>query len=181
MLAFLRDIVEAAAQRWSRHVIGYDLDQQIELFRSVKQRYHDWGGRDVSRRIKPYAPVLAGVVIGGLLYFGWRRIRVVRGRARPRLLDGQPAAVMRVVALYRQLEDVLRNLGVGRPSSTPPLAHAQALHELRHPVAGEVLALTEIYLAVRFGRRDFSVEDERDFEARVKLLRQFRLLPDRAA
>ena len=181
MLAFLRDIVEAAAQRWSRHVIGYDLDQQIELFRSVKQRYRDWGGQDIARRARPYAPVLVGVVAGGLLYFAWRKIRIGRGRARPQLLDGQPAAVMRVVALYRQLEDVLRNLGIGRPSSTPPLAHAQALHELRHPTAGEVLALTEIYLAVRFGRRDFSVEDERDFEARVKTLRQFRLLPDRAA
>jgi transglutaminase-like putative cysteine protease len=181
MLAFLRDIVEAAAQRWSRHVIGYDLDQQIELFRSVKQRYRDWGGQDIARGLKPYAPVLVGVVVGGVLYLAWRRIRLVRGRSRPKLLEGQPAAVMRVVALYRQLEDVLRNLGIGRPSSTPPLAHAQALHELRHPTAGEVLALTEIYLAVRFGRRDFSLEDERAFEARVKTLRQFRLLPDRAA
>jgi hypothetical protein len=125
--------------------------------------------------------VLVGVVVGGVLYLAWRRIRLVRGRSRPKLLEGQPAAVMRVVALYRQLEDVLRNLGIGRPSSTPPLAHAQALHELRHPTAGEVLALTEIYLAVRFGRRDFSLEDERAFEARVKTLRQFRLLPDRAA
>jgi len=41
--------------------------------------------------------------------------------------------------------------------------------------------LTEIYLAVRFGRRDFSIEDERDFDARVKTMRHFRLLPERAA
>jgi hypothetical protein len=44
-----------------------------------------------------------------------------------------------------------------------------------------VLALTEIYLAVRFGRRDFSPEDERDFDTRVRSMKHFRLLPERAA
>ena len=32
-----------------------------------------------------------------------------------------------------------------------------------------------------FGRRDFSVEDERDFDARVKTMRHFRFAPERAA
>ena len=68
-----------------------------------------------------------------------------------------------------------------RAPSTPPLAHAQSLAELNHPLSAEVLALTEIYLAVRFGRRDFSAEDERDFDGRVRSMRHFRLLPERAA
>jgi len=181
MVAFLRDVIEAAAQRWSRHVIGYDLDQQIELFRSVKQRYHDWGGQNLIGRVKPLAPVLGGVLVAGVLYFAWRKLRLQRTRARPGQVVGQPAAVTRVVFLYRQLEDVLRAQGLGRPASTPPLAHAQSLIELEHPLAAEVMALTDIYLAVRFGRRDFSIEDERGFEARVKTMRHFRLQPARAA
>jgi transglutaminase-like putative cysteine protease len=182
MVAFLRDVIEAAAQRWSRHVIGYDLDQQIELFRSVKQRYHDWGGgQKFAQRLKPLAPVLGGVLIAGVLYYVWRRLRLQRFRAHPGQIAGQPAAVTRVVGLYRQLEDVLRALGLGRPATTPPLAHAQSLAELNHPLSVEVLALTEIYLAVRFGRRDFSVEDERDFDTRVRSMKHFRLLPERAA
>jgi hypothetical protein len=43
------------------------------------------------------------------------------------------------------------------------------------------MRLTDIYLAVRFGGRDLTQEEERDFDARVKNLRQFRLLPERAA
>lgn len=181
VVAFLRDVIEAAAQRWSRHVVGYDLDQQIELFRSVKQRYRDWGGQQLGTHLRPVVPVLGAVVLGALLYLGWRKLRLQRTRAKPGQIAGQPAAVTRVVTLYRQLEDVLRNLNIGRSSSTPPLAHARALQELGHPLAAEVLALTEIYQAVRFGRRDFSVEDERDFDARVKTMRHFRLSPERAA
>jgi hypothetical protein len=162
-------------------VIGYDLDQQIELFRSVKQRYHDWGGQKFTGRLKPLAPVLGAVLVAGVLFFAWRKLRLRRIRVRPGQVAGQPAAVTRVVFLYRQLEDVLRAQGLSRPASTPPLAHAQSLLELDHPLAAEVLALTEIYLSVRFGRRDFSVEDERDFDARVKAMRHFRLQPERAA
>src|SRR5262245_40998215 len=72
VVAFLRDVIEAAAQRWSRHVIGYDLDQQIELFRSVKQRYRDWGGDRITSRLRPLAPVLIGTLIAIALYFAWR-------------------------------------------------------------------------------------------------------------
>jgi transglutaminase-like putative cysteine protease len=181
LLAFMRDIIEAAAQRWSRHVIGYDLDQQIELFRSVKQRYRDWGGQEVAHHLRRNAPLLAGLVVAGLGLLVWRRLRGSTLRARTSRTPNQPPAVIRVVALYRQLEDALRLLGVGRAASTPPLAHARALGELNHPAAPEVLRLTECYLEVRFGGQDLTTEQERDFDATVKSLRQYRLLPERAA
>jgi transglutaminase-like putative cysteine protease len=181
MIAFLRDVIEAAAQRWSRHVIGYDLDQQIELFRSVKQRYRDYGGPDIGRRVRPYAPALTVLVVGGVCYLLWRRMRSRRSRVRPGKLVGQAAAVTRAVALYRSLEEALRSMGVGRQPTTPPLAHARALEQLDHPAAGEVLSLTERYLEARFGRRELSLEEERDFERRVKRLRRLELHEDRAA
>jgi transglutaminase-like putative cysteine protease len=181
MVAFLRDVIEAAAQRWSRHVIGYDLDQQIELFRSVKQRYRDYGGPDVKRRLEPFAPALTVVAVGAFAYFLWRRFRVRRVRVRPGKLIGQAAALSRAVALYRSLEDALRGMGIGRQPTTPPLAHARALEQLHHPAAPEVLALTELYLEARFGRRELSLEEERDFERRVKRLRRMDLPEERAA
>jgi hypothetical protein len=174
-------VIEAAAQRWSRHVIGYDLDQQIELFRSVKQRYRDYGGPDIGRRVRPYAPALTVLVVGGVCYLLWRRMRSRRSRVRPGKLVGQAAAVTRAVALYRSLEEALRSMGVGRQPTTPPLAHARALEQLDHPAAGEVLSLTERYLEARFGRRELSLEEERDFERRVKRLRRLELHEDRAA
>jgi transglutaminase-like putative cysteine protease len=181
MVAFLRDVIEAAAQRWSRHVIGYDLDQQIELFRSVKQRYRDYGGPDIKRRLEPFAPALTVVAVGAFAYFLWRRFRVRRVRVRPGKLIGQAAALSRAVALYRSLEDARRGMGIGRQPTTPPLAHARALEQLRHPAAPEVLALTELYLEARFGRRELSLEEERDFERRVKRLRRMDLPEERAA
>jgi transglutaminase-like putative cysteine protease len=181
MVAFVRDVVEAAAQRWSRHVIGYDLDQQIELFRSVKQRYRDYGGPDIGKRLRPLAPAAVVVVVGIFGYFAWRRLRLRRLRIRPGKLLGQTASVTRVVTLYRGLEDALRSMGVGRQPTTPPLAHAKALEQLNHPAAPEVLSLTEVYLEARFGRRELSLEEERDFERRVKSLRQLKLPEERAA
>lgn len=181
MVAFLRDVVEAAAQRWSRHVIGYDLDQQIELFRSVKQRYRDWGGNSVGPSVRPFLPALVVIVVGALGYTVWRRLRFRRVRIRPGKLGAHVASATRAVAMYRLLEDVLRAMGVGRQAATPPLAHARALAELKHPAASEVLSLTERYLEARFGRRELSLEEEREFEQRVKGLRQLKLPEDRAA
>jgi protein-glutamine gamma-glutamyltransferase len=181
MVAFVRDVIEAAAQRWSRHVIGYDLDQQIELFRSVKQRYRDYGGPELGRRARGLVPVAIVVAGGVLTYVVWRRVRLRRLRSRPGKLIGQAAAVSRAVALYRSLEDALRGMGIGRQPTTPPLAHARALGQLNHPAAAEVLWLTERYLEARFGRRELSLEEEREYEQRVKRLRRIELPAERAA
>jgi hypothetical protein len=43
---------------------------------------------------------------------------------------------------------------------------------LDHPVADEVMELTQLYLEARFGGRELSDPDRRDFQRRVKLLRQ---------
>ncbi len=181
MVAFVRDIIEAAAQRWSRHVIGYDLDQQIQLFRSVKERYKNLGGPELGKRLEPLLPVLGALVLAVIAYFAWRRLNFRRAERGPSKPLGQPAAVTRAVSLYRLLEDALRVMGIARQASTPPFAHAQALASLKHPAADEVLALTECYLEARFGRRELSPEEERDFELRVKSLRQLRLPVERAA
>ncbi len=181
MVAFVRDFVEAAAQRWSRHVVGYDLDQQIEIFRSVRERYHAWGGPALHAGAGRALPVAGVVLFGVAVLLIWRRLRIVVRRAPEEDSGPQRAAHLRVVALYRGLEDVLRGLGIPRPASSPPLAYAKALSEVGHPAASEVLALTRLYLEARFGNRDLTSEEEANFLARTKALRSRKMLPPSAA
>jgi hypothetical protein len=179
VFAFMRDFVEAAAQRWNRHVVGYDLKQQINLFRNVRNRYSSLrSGSPVAQAIsspRRLALLLLGIGLA-LLGLWWLR----RGRRKPGTESKAPnpaeVTALRVVALYKSLETALAQVGAPRPPSVPPLAHAMALEEMGHPVGAEVRELTLIYLEARFGGRDLDDEDRRDFARRVRLIR---LTPER--
>jgi len=54
------------------------------------------------------------------------------------------------------------------------LLHAEALKRLGHPLADEVLELTELYLNARFGGASITDEDRKAFETRVKRVRTVR-------
>jgi hypothetical protein len=83
--------------------------------------------------------------------------------------------------LYRALEGALVARGVPRTPSTPPWAHAQALVELRHPIASEVTELTRIYIEARFGSRELGDTERRSYLRRVRALRQAKRGPALAA
>lgn len=172
-LAFIRDFVEAAAQRWNHHVIGYDLDQQVRLLRSVSRRYAQITGRTgffsagSSRRV---FMVVGGVVFIALGIYFYRRRRP-RGGRRPDD-DAASEAAIAVVDLYRALEAAMAARGAPRPPGTPPTAHARALKALGHPIGDEVADLTRIYIDVRFGDRPLTERQRLEFAARVKALRQ---------
>ena len=53
----------------------------------------------------------------------------------------------------------------------PPLRHAEALNALGHPLADEVLELTDVYLRARFGGEVITAEARKEFEDRVKAIR----------
>jgi hypothetical protein len=170
----VRDFVEAAAQRWNRHVVGYDLRQQVHLFRSVRSTYSRFTGRSEvfggsasPRRIAVFA---CGLVLIGASVYLLRRMR----RAKPEGEVEQAVrdqATLQIIDLYRSLEAALAARGAPRPPGTPPLAHAQALSVLSHPVANEALALTLRYLDARFGGRELSELERRDYARRVRAIR----------
>lgn len=185
VLAFVRDFVEAAAQRWNRHVVGYDLKQQVHLLRSVQNRYSRMrdGSGILGDRVASPGRIALG--LGGLLLLGaglyW--LRRQRGTS-PTPAAGKGARdpnLLQIVALYRALDAAMAARGIARPPSTPPLSHARAVVEMQHPAGGEVLALTRLYIEARFGGRVLSEDERRDFARRVKLLRQVREDLDRAA
>jgi hypothetical protein len=176
VFAFMRDFLEAAAQRWNRHVVGYDLKQQISLFRTLKSRYSS------NLRTPSSSPLgsprrLLLVAIGVLLVAGgvyWlRRNRGPSPEAAKK--DGrEDPTQLRAVALYKSLEAALAHVGAPRPPSVPPLAHARALEAMGHPAGTEARELTEIYLEARFGGRELDETVRREFAQRVRELRQLR-------
>jgi hypothetical protein len=166
-----RDLIEAMSQRWSRHVERYDLRQQVELFGGMRHRLGH-AARWALPREQLKKVVGVSVLTLALVAFGvhiWRR----RKRTAPH--EDRPessASIQEVVRLYQQLESVLAKRGSARPTATPPLAHARGLLAIGHPLAAEILDLTELYLEVRFGGRDFDVNDVRQFEARIAQLKR---------
>ncbi|MEB2314199.1 MAG: DUF3488 and transglutaminase-like domain-containing protein [Sorangiineae bacterium] len=180
-VAFLRDLVEASAQRWNRNVVGYDLKQQVSLFHRVRATYRGIRGKSgLETKLPRTGEVFAGLalVLGGA--YLWRRRRR-RATSESTARTPEQLAALQVVALYRALEDAMMSHGVMRQVGTPPLAHALALVELGHPIGAEVLALTELYLEVRFGERILTDAERRTFVERVRAVRQLRDTPRRAA
>jgi transglutaminase-like putative cysteine protease len=180
---YVRDLVEALSQRWNTYVVGYDLHKQVRLLDDVRRQVRRLRRKGGDGGMLP-GPLAHGPAIAlglasccALLYAWWRR------RQRPsskgagpqgRAAHGKPDAV---VALYRALESALANLGVNRLPSVPPLRHARELEASHHPLAGEVLSLTHVYLETRFGGIPLTEAALHDFERRVQEIRKARRHP----
>jgi transglutaminase-like putative cysteine protease len=179
-LTFVRDFIEATSQRWNRHVVGYDLKQQVGLLHSVHERYATIRSRagvigwllSSPRRL---VTMCLGLLTGLVAASWWRRRR--RNGVSPTRPGAQGTAQAReIVDLYLQLEAALAARGAPRAPSTPPLAHARALSAIAHPLGKEALALTEQYLQGRFGGVSLTQHDRREFLRRVRAIRVHRPL-----
>jgi hypothetical protein len=173
VLAFVRDMVEAAAQRWDRNVVGYDMSQQVSLLRAVRDHYGSFRSKNKlgaamlasPRRVLFTALGLASVTAG--VVFWLRRRKPTERPPRP----SESEQKQRENAdLYRALDAALTERGAPRPSGTPPLTHVKALLHLGHPVAEPALRLTERYLRARFGHDAFTTDERREFLRQVREL-----------
>lgn len=167
----LREVIEAVSQRWSRHVERYDLRQQLELLGGAKRRAEHASKLALppiaAKQLVGYL-VLAGLVFGGIRHFAQAR----RGRKKQDPATSVDQSVEDVIRLYKQLEQLMASRGVARHASVPPLAHARALQAMGHPFACEILELTEIYLAARFGGARFGFEELSAFDEVLTTLRR---------
>ncbi|HEU4534919.1 MAG TPA: transglutaminase domain-containing protein, partial [Polyangiaceae bacterium] len=172
LLALLRDILEASGQRWNRHIVGYDLHQQLSLF----ERVRSWARAStiVPAALRPRLPwatwVGVGVGIGVAFALGRRYLVPARARAPRGSPQERERATGVAISLYENLDSAMASLGVPRPQGTPPLRYAESLALRRHPCADEILQLTKLYLDVRFGGVAFDEADYRAFERRVRAL-----------
>jgi transglutaminase-like putative cysteine protease len=176
--AVLRDFVEALGQRWSRHVVGYDLRQQLGLYGEFENTY-----RRLIPKTSPLHRVIGSprkllITLFALAALGLAARELWRFRKRRAAGNEKQDADRRASSaaeLYQALEHVLALRGVARPIGTPPLAHARALSALGHPLSAEVLDLTEVYLRARFGGEELDATAKRTYEGRVRALKSTRL------
>jgi transglutaminase-like putative cysteine protease len=178
---YLRDLLEALSQRWNRYVIGYDLKTQIRIFEDMNRRYErlrDKTGTNhgVMERMTR-APVLAIalLVVAAGLYYLWKRRRAPReskaeAEPKPRVDPQLEVAA----ALYRSLELALSTQGISRPPSLPPLRHAEELVAKSHPLADDVLELTNVYIEARYGGGALDEPAQREFERKVRGIRGYK-------
>ena len=175
-IKLFRDLVEAAAQRWSRHVEAYDMQQQLTIARHVNTQFRQWQLLAHHRVLGGIQCVLAFVLGSYLAFRLWRflrRQRLTRDIAFDRTAHlGAPARL--AIRLYRELEHVMSEYGVARPVGTPPRRWATMLQEFDHPIASDVLALTQLYIEARFGGRVLTETDTVQFEQTLKVLRHMR-------
>ena len=174
---YLRDVVDALSQRWNRYVIGYDVRTQSQLFDSVSA----WYARTRTRagitsgpaEKLTRAPVVAACIllISVLAYALWRRRSLLLlkeplepGETRP------SSSALTAAQLYQGLELALTRRGLSRPFGTPPLFHAETLVAQGHPLAEEVLDLTRVYLAYRFGKEPLPETGRKDFLRRISAI-----------
>jgi protein-glutamine gamma-glutamyltransferase len=169
--AYLRDFLEATSQRWERHVVGYDWNHQVSLFEALTNR------REVAGLSRGWRRPRAGVIVAmGLVLAGagaWLYLRRRRQRRTETGLRSDPRSPSALLAteLYERLDTAMGTKGIPRAPGVPPLRHAEALEAALHPLAGEVMELTEIYLRARFGGEVISDEARAGFEERVRLIR----------
>lgn len=173
-LAIVRDLVEAMGQRWSQHVVGYDLRQQISLYQQLKKSYRRaMPNHPVARALfeSPRRVLLATIALIGLaigVRALWKRRR---GKEEKRECPDAERRAHEAAELYRALESVLASRGVPRPAGMPPLSHARALAALGHPLGAEAVELTERYLSYRFGGEPLDAGARRAFLERLKVLK----------
>ncbi|HXK19390.1 MAG TPA: transglutaminase domain-containing protein, partial [Polyangiaceae bacterium] len=172
VLAFVRDMVEAAAQRWDRNVVGYDMRQQVSLLRAVRDRYGELKTKSRVASTMLASPRRAFFSLVSLLLVTVAGVYWYRRRGKPKPKQIPPneveARLRETAELYRALDATLAQRGAPRPSGTPPLTHARGLVAMGHPIAEATLRLTERYLLARFGKQAFSPEERRDFLREVR-------------
>jgi hypothetical protein len=123
---------------------------------------------------KPRYGALAslGVAAAGAAMFWlyFRRRRRQQRDAAQKSETRSPSALL-ATELYERLDAAMNAKGIARAPGMPPLRHAEALNALGHPLADEILDLTDVYLRARFGGEAISTEARKDFEDRVKGIR----------
>jgi transglutaminase-like putative cysteine protease len=177
--AWLRDILEASSQRWERHVVGYDFNQQRGLYDTLTRRRGTVGLSRKWQRPRPasmgVAMAIACVAGAGYFYLRTRRRRALRRAGDPN--NPRSASAVLATDLYERLDAAMSQKGIARSPGVPPLRHAETLTTLAHPLADDVCELTDVYLRARFGGEEITEEMRRDFEARLKQIRQTVLPP----
>jgi transglutaminase-like putative cysteine protease len=178
VLVYVRDLLEATSQRWNAYVVNYDMNQQLRLAESASHWY-DKKRKSAGLDQGLVGKITRGPIVAGALallavagYVLWQRRRWRKTERKETKKDAPTERTLALAAsLYKSLETALMGHGLTRAPSTPPLRFAEMLAERKHPLAGEVLSLTGIYLGARFGQESIDPAAAKAFETRVRAIR----------
>jgi transglutaminase-like putative cysteine protease len=165
--AMVQDFIDATSEKWRKHVVSYDLQQQVGLLKRLTSEREAARERELSRSWTLI--FVAGVVLAGVGYWVLKRRRRAPEPSAP--LEPKTRALVRATAIYESLEAALGAKGIHRAPGTPPLRHAENLVASAHPLADDVLSITQVYLSIRFGGMPLTDETGVDLERRVRAIR----------
>jgi protein-glutamine gamma-glutamyltransferase len=167
-----RALVDAMRTRWSTHVVGYDMRDQLHAFRRLTRWWGQWRGdagaraeRDAATAPSPSVPagVPTLVAVAALLLFFGLSLAWVRRRRSQRHTDPDPA-----LALYRELDRALGKVGRARSPDVTPHQHAERLAREGFPAAPAVREVTDAYLESRFAGGALSPAQRSHLRRRVR-------------
>jgi len=148
----LRQLLESADFYWSRWVVGYDLDRQLDLARRLGRRLGLAASRtgEASEHLPGWALVV--VAVAALVIVASRRWS--RGVPRPARARKPPSgAEPAVYGVYRRALDRLARAGLPRRPTETPREYAGRVARAAAPGSDLLDELTELYTAARFGDR----------------------------
>lgn len=176
--AWIRDFLEATSRRWDRHVVGYDLRQQIGLWSTISRKWNSSSATSglTHRSDRLYYGVGGVILVGGAI-IAWRRRKKTVAPELPRAEIRRGASAVLATELFEGLENVMSARGVHRTVGTPPLRHAESLVASGHPLGDTYRDLVVVYLEARFGSREITHTLRKDFEERVREIKHKPLTP----
>jgi hypothetical protein len=171
--ATLRDLIEATSERWDKHVVNYDLDQQYNLFKSVNGHKLENGNEPGIQGWK-LAVIGGGVFTMSVLLYVYLRRRRLFAKPQARAQKGKKSGLIATV-LYENLEHAMGLQGIHRPPGTPPLKHAEALEQASHPLAPNIMAVTKDYLGARFGGLELDDSRVNELSSQIRFVKNANL------
>ncbi|MBK7773313.1 MAG: DUF3488 domain-containing protein [Sandaracinaceae bacterium] len=180
VLTPLREMMDALRTAWQRRIVGYDLRSQVAGLRAIGRFFRSMGvlgGDDDQASRDPELSALSSrsrgatllataslALIALVIGLTWRQ------RSRTRTNPLSPDA-LRAQALYRVMERRLARVGVPRPPARTPTRHAESLVREGRAGADVVTAITEAYVAARFGTAGLSASDAKRWRRRLHEVR----------
>lgn len=165
----LRQLIESVDFYWTRWVVGYDLNRQLDLVRRVARRLGLGGGgwSGAARRVPGWALVLAAVTaLAALASRRWSRALPGRSLAWTQA-GGRDAPVNR---LYRRALGRMARAGFPRHPTETPREYAARVTNAGISGSDTLERLTELYTASRFGGRQVEGEVLKDVAHRLSRL-----------
>jgi hypothetical protein len=150
VLGGLVQLVDTLRMRWFRHVVEYDLRQQMSMLQRAQGIVASGGGPRGSTAIRLGTPLVAGLavlLVGLVLAHRWRRRR--RRDRGPEI--GATRGLPPAAQLYVRLLGLLQRAGHVKPAGATPREFAAGLRRSRFQAAELVERFTNCYYETRFG------------------------------